>query len=208
MTPGAVVVVAGNARGEADAISFAKPRWLEVSSGAVVEVELEPPGAPPEPGTALPGQGAASLRDVIAAMPSGLAERAGGGPAAGARALLFMPGIAEPTAVGVADGAGRLTWGGLPFGGDGGARTLDHPTAVVWIPGATGAAFAEVIAGQPVRVTLPAPLHVAGRVTLGGGQFEGRNARVRVVASPQGREVFTEVLSVEASVEADGRFTL
>ena len=57
-------------------------------------------------------------------------------------------------------------------------------------------------------MTLPRPLSVTGRVTLGGGPFEGRNARVRVVAASRGRGAFDGVLGAEASVEADGRFTL
>jgi hypothetical protein len=179
-----------------------------VPSGAVVETELAPPKALPDPASTLPGTATRSLRDSIAAMPAGSVERAGGGPAANARALLFVPGRAGPTAAGVADASGRLTWGGVASKDDRTAPSPDRPTAVVWMPGETGAAFAEVRAGEAVRVTLPKPLALTGRVTLGGGPFEGRNARVRVVAASRVRGAFDGVLGAEASVEADGRFTL
>ena len=121
---------------------------MELPAGAVVEVDLAPPAAPPESGVSLPGLGKGSLREAIAAMPAGSVERSGGGPAAGARALLFVPGRAGPTATGVADASGRLTWGGVVIKDDRTAPSPDRPTAVVWLPGETGAAFAEVRWGR------------------------------------------------------------
>jgi hypothetical protein len=152
--------------------------------------------------------GNGSMREAIAAMPSGSVERSRGGPVAGARALLFVPGRDGPSAAGVTDASGRLTWGGVTTRERLAASNPDRPTAIVWLPGEAGAAFAEVHVGQAVRVALPKPVSVTGRVTLGGGPFEGRNARCRVVAASRGRGVFDGVLSAEASVEADGRFTL
>jgi hypothetical protein len=208
LTQGTLQVAAAEQPAASDAVGNTAPRRVELPAGSVVAVDLAPPEASPELDVSLPGMGNGSVREAIAAMPAGSVERSGGGPAVGARALLFVPGQEGPTATGVTDASGRLTWGGVTTREGLSAPNPDRPTAIVWLPGESGAAFAEVRMGQAVRVTLPRPVSVTGRVTLGGGPFEGRNARVRVVAAFRGRGVFDRVLSAEAAVEADGRFSL
>jgi hypothetical protein len=61
---------------------------------------------------------------------------------------------------------------------------------------------------KPFLAVLPPPRNASGRVTLGGQAIMSQNARVRVMAGHQGSGVLDGPLSVEAIVDADGRFTL
>ena len=87
---------------------------------------------------------------------------------------------------------------------------MTTPTVVVSLPGLAGASVMPIDPKnpRPFRAVLPPPLNASGRVTLGARAIMSQNARVRVIAGHQGSGVLDGPLSVEAIVEADGRFTL
>jgi len=189
--------------------------------GGVARVDVRPPdeaGAEaPSPsgrsGKVMLGMGGITEEGAAPRGPGGTVRMADGNTAAfGARALLFAPGQDQPAASGVSDAAGNLTWrgrwtagGGTPRG-DG--KPAEKPRAVVWLPGACGAAVVEVDPDRPVRAVLPGPIAVSGRVTLGGRPIDGRNARVRVIAAHRGLGALDAALSLGASTRPDGRFDL
>jgi hypothetical protein len=189
---------------------------VEVPPGEVIDVVLAPgPGAPgpksPSPGQVTLGMGGVITREDVAGIPAGTIVRSDGASAAfAACALLFQPERDQPSARGVTDAAGSLTWSGVWMAGEtrGGARRAARPTAVVWLPGETGAAIIELAPGGPFRATLAPPIAVGGRVTLGGRPANGRNARLLVVAAHQGLGVLDEALGVRATCDAAGHFTL
>ena len=133
-------------------------------------------------------------------------------PAFAAEALLYVPREVQPVSSGISDATGRLAWHGLwtSSEADDARQTglVERPTAVVRIPGRTGAAIVEAVPGRPARVTLPAPRNAEGRVSLGGRPIGNRNARIRVVAAYKGRGVLDGALGLETTAQADGRFEL
>ncbi len=191
---------------------------VEVPAGGVAHVDLRPeePKPPPPPGSdrqSWLGMGGVRTRqsrpdpDV-----STVVLDDGKTPAFAAEALLYVPGEVQPVSAGLSDATGRLAWHGLWTSSEAedARRTglVERPTAVVRIPGRTGAAIVEIEPGRPARVTLPAPRNAEGRVTLGGRPVDGRNARIRVVAAHEGRGLLDAALSLEATAQADGRFDL
>jgi hypothetical protein len=130
----------------------------------------------------------------------------GATPAFAARADFFPLDGRYRTAQGIADASGRLTWTGLGRSQsddpETGPEPLKEPTVAAWMPGLSGPVVATVEPGKPLRLVLPAPAGVSGRVTLGGREIGGRDARVRAVvaaeargalAAPFGREVIGDM---------------
>lgn len=193
---------------------------VEIPAGGVARVELHPPDAPePAKGPSVDGPGRAMLGmggvTYLTEVPPGtggtvfLAD--GATPAFGARGLLIVPGQAQRAASAVSDGAGKLSWRGRwvsspPRRRDGGPAA--KPSAVVWLPGRSGATVVEVEPGQPFRAVLPAPLEVRGSVTLAGRPSAGADARLRVFAAHQGRGDLDAALSLETTADAQGQFAL
>ena len=62
--------------------------------------------------------------------------------------------------------------------------------------------------GHDVRLVLPPAVALRGRVTVGGRPVSGLPSRFRVRAAYSGRGHLDDALSVEASAQADGTFTL
>jgi hypothetical protein len=189
---------------------------VEVSAGEVVDVVLTPGAAEPGPspkdqGRVVLKMGGVSFLEGVKSIPTGTVRRFDGEAAAfAARGLLFQPEHDQPSASGIADASGHLTWTGAWMSGgsrDDVAR-VTRPTAVVWLPGETGAAIVELAPGGRFYATLPPPIAAPGRVTLGGRPADGRNARLLVVAAHRGLGVLNEALSVHVAAGADGRFTL
>ena len=192
---------------------------VEVPAGAVAHVEFRP--GPPGPRSS-PGDGqqvspgweiVRELQRDPGAIISTIVLDDGKTPAFAAQAMLYVPQYAQPVCTGLSDVGGRLTWHGLlvtiaPADNER-PKHVERPTVIVRIPGRTGAVVTAVETGRPVRVVLPAPRGVEGRVTLGGRPVDGRNARIRVVAAHRGRgDVLDEALNIEATAQADGRFDL
>lgn len=137
-------------------------------------------------------------------------------PAFGARAVLMLPREVQPISTAISDAAGRLMWTGrwIMHGNSSAspdpAARVKTPTIVVSLPGVAGAAIVPIDpkAAAPFRAVLPPPIAASGRVTLGGRPITTQNARIRVLAGHQGSGVLDGPLSVEAIVQADGRFSL
>jgi protocatechuate 3,4-dioxygenase beta subunit len=192
-------------------------RPVVVVPGEVIRVEVEPdpsPGRPRAPRSrqqAFLGMGGISL---LGSGPEGFAAtvflRDGVTPAFAARALFFPADGREPTAEGIADATGRLTWTGRwrvqSDGTEKGPEPVKEPTIAAWIPGLTGPVVAVVEPDRPLRLILPEPAGASGRVALDGRGIAGRNARVRVVAAAEARGALAVAFSREATADPDGRF--
>jgi hypothetical protein len=194
-------------------------RPVEVKPGQVVRVEVEPdpgpvaerPKAPRSRQQAFLGMGGIRLFD---SGPEGFAATVflpdGVTPAFAARALFFPADGREPTAEGIADASGRLTWTGRWMSPSNqaaeGPEPVKETTIAAWMPGLAGPVVARVEPDTPLRLVLPAPAGASGRVTLGGRGIEGRNARVRVVAAAEARGPLAVAFEREATAEPDGRF--
>lgn len=210
------LVIEYQLRADGNTFRRAGTQEVEVPPGEVADIVLTPGAAEAGPATKDQGQvvlgmGGLSTREGVGGIPTGTVRRSDGESAAfAARGLLFQPEHDQPSASGVTDASGRLTWSGAWMSGEsrGGGGRVARPTAVVWQPGETGAAVVELAPGRPFRATLPPPIAAGGRVTLGGRPADGRNARLLVVAAHRGLGVLDEALSVRASAGTDGRFTL
>jgi hypothetical protein len=191
---------------------------VEVPAGDVVHVEFRPGERNPAPAAdtgqdALPAKGFVPRleRDPEAVVRTVVLDD-GKTPAFAARSLLFVPGEAQPVKSGLSDLTGRLTWRGLWIWQSAETKRrpglVDQPTVVAWIPGRTGRAIVRIEPGRPVSVTLPAPRSAQGRVTLGRRPVDARNARIHVVAAHRGRGLLDDMLSLDVTAQADGRFEL
>jgi hypothetical protein len=194
---------------------------VPLAPGEVAHLDLEAKGEParsnrPEQFISLGIGGISTLELPPEAMAGTVVHSDGKTPAFGARAVLVVPGESRPTASATTDAAGRLTWTGFWIMRGNSSAAADPPgrvtapTVVVSLPGLAGAAVIPIDprAAKPFRAVLPPPLDASGRVTLGGRAITSQNARVRVIAGHQGSGVLDGPLSVEATVQADGRFTL
>jgi hypothetical protein len=84
------------------------------------------------------------------------------------------------------------------------------PALVAFLPGTSGAIVqtSPVRAGESVRLVLPPPISISGRVTLGNGSPSSRPGNVRILAAYQGNSYLNSALSLTTDADADGRFTL
>lgn len=148
-------------------------------------------------------------------------------PAWGAQTVLFTPspsGLVYPavTEQAPADALGRLTGADVgPAGGYYGPYSTyargsvvtagqdpDGPTLIAWMPGLTGAVLVPCAQGRDVRVVLPPPSHISGRVTVGGRSALGLPGTIRVRAAYQGRGRLNALLSRDVTARPDGAFRL
>lgn len=197
------------------------PNFVTLAPGEVAHLDLEAKGESaragrPEQSVSLGMGGLSTMELPPEAIAGTVVHPDGRTPAFGARAVLIVPKEVQPTASATSDAAGRLTWTGrwIMRGSSSAAPDppgqVTTPTVVVSLPGLAGATVIPIDpkALRPFRAVLPPPLNAAGRVTLGGRAMTSQNARVRVIAGHQGQGVLDGPLSVEATVDADGRFTL
>ncbi len=145
-------------------------------------------------------------------------------PAWGAQVVLFSPSPLYPqyptlTAQTPADALGRLSGAAAPtaggfYTGEGlpppspPEQNPSVPTLIAWLPGLTGAILLPYTAGQAVRIVLPAANFVSGRVTIGGQVPSGLKGALRVRAEYQGHGRLNDLLSLDATCQPDGTFTL
>jgi len=165
----------------------------------------------------LPDAGSGSVRGLVL-LHDGVT------PAWGAQAVLFLPSPYSPTdrliaEQAPADALGRLNGELVPsatefYHPDGRAAPVltgsepDAPTLVVWMPGLTGAALVPYLKDRDIRVVLPLPNHIIGRVTLGGRSASGRPGTIRVLAAYKGRGRLGALLNRGVTAQPDGTFTL
>jgi hypothetical protein len=135
-------------------------------------------------------------------------------PAAAARLAVFHTGLRLARNWGETDARGRITmretrgWGNdKPSNRPG---SPEQPVVVAWLPGACGATITPLADGTqpPLKIVLPPPLRIQGKVTVGGKAVQGRKNQFRVLASYEGKGKLDELLSLDVSTEADGRFEL
>jgi hypothetical protein len=193
---------------------------VTIAAGEVAHLDLEAKGEPaksdrPEQAVSLGMGGLSTMERAPEAMAGTVVHSDGKTPAFGAHAVLMVPKESWPTASAISDAAGRLAWTGrwIMRGNSSAAPDLPGqvttPTVVVSLPGRAGASVIPIDPGnpKPFRAVLPPPINASGRVSFSGRAITSQNARVRVIAGHQGRGVLGP-LGVEATVGADGRFTL
>lgn len=136
-------------------------------------------------------------------------------PALGALALYYVAGSSQPAFVAMADALGNLqprgTWRGTYQGAFGPQESSPTaPILVSFLPGSSGATIqtSPVRPDEPVRLVLPPPTWLKGRVTIGGAAPSKRPGTVHVFAAYQGQGPLSSVLSVTTTADADGNFTL
>jgi len=85
-----------------------------------------------------------------------------------------------------------------------------EPVIVTWLPGACGATITPLAwdGDQELKLVLPPPLKVLGRVTVGGKTINGQKNQFRVLAAYEGKGKLNHLLSLDVSAEADGSFEL
>ncbi len=88
------------------------------------------------------------------------------------------------------------------------AEGPNRPVIIASLPGTCGAAIVEPTPGKPLRITLPAPRKVEGKVTIGGAAPTGVPGQIIVVAEYQDKGPLNPLLSLRTTADADGRFTL
>ena len=87
----------------------------------------------------------------------------------------------------------------------------EEPLVVAWRPGRNGIAAvpaSRVDASGRLRIDLPPPLVLHGRVTVGGNSFSGRLGIVQVIAIHEGHGLVGGLCRQEVSADADGNFEL
>ena len=151
-------------------------------------------------------------------------------PAYPAELAYLIPENAHPVGVGTTDALGRISMGGayylqatdatgrigtgglmcssLEAGPPGSAKT--H-VLVAWMPGICGAMVIPLRTeadARNLRVILPPPLAVSGRVSLGGKDIRGSPSLFRVVAEYEGHGSLAGLLSRSVTPALDGSFEL
>ncbi len=133
-------------------------------------------------------------------------------PAWGARAALFIPERLVPLRMARTDTQGRLVlkdyWRGAARSRIAPPGNPAEPVVAAWLPGQSGAVIVPFHPGQDLRLVLPVPRTVGGRVTVGGQSVLSLPSQFRIRAAYQGQGRLNDALSVEAMAQADGTFTL
>ena len=132
-------------------------------------------------------------------------------PAWGARAALFLPDWSVPRLMARTDTQGRLVlkdyWRSNARSRET-SGTPPGPVVAAWLPGANGAVIVPFQPGRDIRLVLPPAITLHGRVTVSGQSVLGLPSQFRVRAAYEGKGRLNEALTVEATAQADGRFTL
>ncbi len=165
--------------------------------------------------------------DAVVLGIGGISSRAGGAqaltgkvlladgqtPALGAQVLLFRSRQTIPSLLAMADALGNLQPRGLWQSGGGGVVADQSgpatPTVVAFLPGAAGATVQTLPApGEELRLVLPAPISVSGRVTVGRSSPLRRPGVIHVVAEYRNDGFLKPYLSIHTTADAAGYFTL
>lgn len=173
---------------------------VTVKAGQVVSVTLSP-------------QSTAAQEALYSAPLTGSVYLADGKtPAWGARAALFFPEHLVPLRMARTDTQGRLLlkdfWRGSARFRTAPPGNPTEPVLAVWLPGGAGAVVMPFHPGQEMRLVLPPSITLHGRVTVSGQSVLGLPSQFRVRAAYQGKGRLNEALSVDATAQADGTWTL
>jgi protocatechuate 3,4-dioxygenase beta subunit len=134
-------------------------------------------------------------------------------PAFGAQVLYYDAGSTQPAFFGITDARGNLhprrLWRsasvvlGAPI-------SSSTPTLIAFLPGACGATIqtSPVRPDDQVRLILPRPISLTGRVTVGALAPYNRPGSIHILAAYQGKTPYDSALSVTTTADADGHFTL
>jgi hypothetical protein len=189
------------------------PISVTIRAGEATHLQIDAPAVPP--GSIGPseqvflGMGGISAHEMGA---DSLVARVflsdGVTPASGALVLFFKPGRPQAIITAVADALGNLQAHGtaqmiasMPAGTEQGPAS---PVVVAFLPGACGATIQPMPQpGEPVRLVLPAPVMLRGRVATAA-----RTGTIRVLAAYRDRGFLNAALSVQATADAGGNFTL
>ena len=135
-------------------------------------------------------------------------------PAWGAQVLYFEPCDNEPKLARSTDALGNLKprstwWMNIPAI-PGELQGPLEPVVVALLPGACGATVVPPPERSdiPLRVVLPPAISQRGHVKVGGQAPSRLNGTIRVKAGYQDRGFLNELLSVSATADVDGNFTL
>ena len=185
---------------------------IMIEGAKVTKLELRPvaasPAKPAEPHQVLMGMTGVQSRGAAADVLRGNVKMADGKtPAAGAMVYFFEAGSREPNVAGIADPLGTIHSHGRWISGDSEHGARGRPVIVALLPGTCGASMVEPTPGKSLEITLPAPQSLKGKVTVNGTVPGGTPGRIRVVAGYRGKGRFDELLSVQTTADADGRFT-
>ena len=178
------------------------------------ESEQHKPGHDPQ--QAFMGMGGISMLGEGAPGSRGHVFLSDGKTAAYAAVLAyFVPDTVSPVGMGEADACGRISVGGAWYSGEGQERKLPgsptEPVLVTWLPGTCGATITPLGDGsemKSLKIILPPPLTVSGKVTVAGKAPDGRQRKIQVVALYQGKGKLSGVLSRSVATEPDGSFQL
>src|SRR5450432_108316 len=180
----------------------------------------DPPKDPPDPMVSAP--------EIVTMGMQGISSKAGGAqhltgkvyhsdswtPALGAQVLYFQRHRPSPSLFAMADALGDLQPRGLWYSGASATTEndsgTDSPIVVAFLPGACGVSVqtGPFQAGQPLRLVLPPPLSLNGRVTVGGLSPSHRPGAIHVLAAYQGKGALNPYASIATTADSDGRFTL
>lgn len=173
---------------------------VTIKAGQVVEATLSP-------------QSTTAQEALYAAPLTGTVYLADGKtPAWGARAALFLPERPVPLRMMQTDTLGRLVlndyWRSSARSRIAPPGNPTGPVVAAWLPGNSGAVIVPFQPGQDVRLVLPVPVTLHGRVTVAGNSVLSLPSQFRVRAAYQGKGWLDDALSVEATAQADGTWTL
>ena len=133
-------------------------------------------------------------------------------PVWGARAALFVPERLVPLRMARTDTQGRLLlndfWRGSARSRIAPPGNPPGPVVAAWLPGESGAVVMPFQPGQVMRLVLPPSITLHGRVTVAGQSVLGLPSQFHVRAAYQGKGRLNDALSVEATAQADGTWTL
>ena len=130
-------------------------------------------------------------------------------PAHGAQ-LLFIPADeAQASFAAITDALGtihpRPLWISRSVSNE---RPSGDAIVVAFLPGNSGATIHTGTIPAPLKIVLPEPIALKGRVTVAGNPFTGKPGSIHLLAEYQGNPLLRDILSVQTTANADGDFEL
>ncbi|MEO7717423.1 MAG: carboxypeptidase-like regulatory domain-containing protein, partial [Capsulimonas sp.] len=134
-------------------------------------------------------------------------------PAWGAQAALLPPSIFVGAQHLEVNPLGRLRSTGSQFSLSWSNQSTDSqgsrtPLLAAWLPGVSGVVYAPYVKGKAVRLVLPPPITIRGRVTVAGKSISSLTSQFQIKAKFQGSDWSGTLCDVKAFAESDGSFML